>query len=185
MEIVKSLKSVSIALAFLLIATGFFALIRFEIHNGVAGGKFGGADVATMPGTFWFLIWTQVLWGLYLITESIKEVWSLFHRNKKQSDQGKPSHVIAIYWMLAAFFFLVLNLLAFWSAFEILSFAYKFLKDLEMPKKAIVGGLFLLCFIILCSIYYNFLLRNLIDTFYSKAKVSFQVLRRSKNEHTL
>ena len=177
----KTIKSVLYILIFLLIAAGFFALIRFEIQYGVAGGKFGGADKATMPGTFWFLIWMQTLLGLYLITDSIKEIWILFHGNSKEGNHNKPERIIAIYWLLAISFFAFLNLLAVWSAVEMLSNAYKLLDEFEMPKKAIFAGLFLIGFVILCSIYYNFLLRNLIETFNEKARISFRTLRKTKS----
>jgi len=162
--------------AFLLLATGFFALIRFEISYGVAGGSLGGADVNTMPGTFWFFIWVQTLVALHFITLAIKSAWTLLHR----SDQNNPARIIAIYWLVATCCFLALNLLALWSSFEMLSNAYNLFNAFEMPRKAIMGGLFFMVFGILCFIYYVFLFRTLIETFYPKAIISFQVFRKNK-----
>jgi len=161
-----------------LIAAGFFFLIRFEIQYGVAGGKFGGVELSEMPGTFWFFISLHVLFGLYLVKEAIKELWNLFHRSIEKNDQKKPANIIAVYWLLATVLFLTINLLAIWSAFEMLFYMYKLLREFEMPRKLILGGLFLMSVGVFCYLYYVFLFRSLIETFFPKARISFQSLQK-------
>ncbi|MEO6540325.1 MAG: hypothetical protein ABIN74_05015 [Ferruginibacter sp.] len=170
------LKSFFTTLIFLLIAAGFFFLIRFEIRYGIAGGKFGGVEVINMPGTFWFFIALQAFLGLSLVTNAIKELMKFRRRNIEKSD---PANIIAIYWLLAASFFCIVNLLAIWSAVEMLVSAYKSIVDLEMPKKAILGVLYLLSFFVFCYLYYTFLFSSLIETFFPKARNSFRLLRKN------
>ena len=151
-------------------------LIRFEIGFGVAGGKIGGAELKEMPGSFCFFIAIQVLYGLWLVTVAIKELWKLSHRNA--TEQGGPPNIIAVYWILATILILILNLLAVWAIVEMLLHAYKVIIDFKMPDRAVFGGLFLLCFAVLCYILYEFLFRSLIDIFLPKAKSSLQLLRK-------
>lgn len=175
----NTLKSFFTFIIFLLIAAGFFLLIRFEIQYGIAGGKFGGVEVINMPGTFWFFIALQTFLGLSLVTDAIKEIWKLRHSNIEKSDQHDPENIIAIYWLLATCLFLIINLLAIWSAVEILVNAYSLFNAFEMPKKAILGGLFLMSFMVFCYLYYMFLFSSLIETFFPKARTSLQLLRKN------
>jgi len=61
-----------------------------------------------------------------------------------------------VYWLLATFFLLVLCLLGVWSTFEMLRNAYSLVEEFEMPKKAIIGGLYLMCFGVFCTIFIGF-----------------------------
>jgi len=180
----NSIKSIAIFIVFLLIGAGFAVLINFEISYGIAGGKFGGVEVNDMPGTFWFFIWAQTLCGLYMIVNAIRELWKPLHRNAEKSDQNKPSNIIAIYWIVATFLFLILNVLAIWASFEMVFNTYNLLSDYEMPRKAIFAGLYLMCFLVFCYLYYVFLFRNLIDLFFPKARSSFRVLLNNDKQHT-
>jgi polyferredoxin len=174
-----SIKSFFSFIIFLLIATGFFFLIRFEIHYGVAGGKFGGAEINKMPGTFWFFIGMQAFLGLFLLVTAIKELRNFLNgKNYKPDPDKNPPHekFIAIYWLLATLFFLVINLLAIWSAFEMVFSMYGLIKDDEMSRKAILGSLFLVCIFVFCYLYYMFLFRTFIDSFVPKARDSFKLL---------
>lgn len=181
-NILNPVKSFFSIIAFLLIAAGFFLLIRFEISFGVAGGRFGGAEVINMPGTFWFFIAIQTFWGLSMVADAIKEIWKLLHRNIDKSDEDGPTIIISIYWLLATLFFLIINCLAIWAAIEMLLNLYKLLGDYEMPEKAILGGLFLLSFAVFCYLYYVFLFRSLIEIFFPKARISWQLLRKNNNQ---
>jgi len=134
-----------------------------------------------MPGTFWFFIAIQALLGSSLVIDAIKELWKFSHRNIVKGDQNDPTNIIAIYWLLAALFFLIVNLLAIWAAFEMLFNAYKLLLDYEMQKRLIMGGLFLMSFGVFCYLYYTFLFRSLIDIFLPKAWNSFQSSKRNNN----
>ena len=174
------IKAVFTFLVFVALAIGFFALIRFEISYGVAGGKFGAADLRDFPGTFWFFIEIQILMGLYSLVIAIKALWNFSQRNTLESDRKPPATLIGIYWLLASFLFLVLNLLAVWSAFEMLCNAYNMVDNYEMPEKAIVGGLYLLCLGVFGYLFYWFLFRSLLDTFFPKARISIETLRKVK-----
>jgi hypothetical protein len=176
----RLVKSVFTFIVFFTIAAGFFALIRFEISYGVAGGKFGGAEISDSPGTFWFLIEMQVLMGLYSMVNAIKELWDYSQRSAQESERKPPAKLVAIYWLSATFLILVLCLLAVWSACEMIYNAYNLMDELEMPKKAILAGFFLICMGVLANIIYMFLIRSLIDTLVPKARMSFQALRKAK-----
>ena len=177
------IKSVFSCLVFLLLATGFFVLISFEIHYGVAGGKFGGAELISMPGTFWFVVGIQAVWGLSLTADSIKELWKLTHKNVESNEDDKdpqPAKAIAIYWILATIFIVLLNLLAMWSAVETVFKMYKLISYYEMPRKAILGVLFLMSFGVFCYLSYMFLFRSLVETLFPKALNAFRVLQKNK-----
>src|SRR5436189_4188817 len=169
-------------MVFLALAVGFFALIRFEISYGVAGGKLGGASVSDAPGTFWFIIEIQILMALFSLTNAIKELWDFLQRNTPEIDQKSPANIIAVYWLSATFAILVLSCLGAWSAVEMLYNMYKLLENFEMPKRAILGGMFLLCIGVFGNIIYMFLIRSLIDTLIPKARISFQTLRRAMKD---
>ncbi len=169
-------------MVFLAIAVGFFALVRFEITYGFAGGKFGGAEVSDSPGTFWFFIELQTLMGLYSLVNAIMVFWNYSQRNTREKDREPPATIVAIYWLLVTLLFLVLSLLAGWSAFEMLCIAYNFVDNFEMPKKAIVGGLFLICLGVFGYLVYMVLFRSLTDTFFPKARISIQTLRKAKKD---
>jgi hypothetical protein len=176
----RLIKAVFVFMVFLVIAVGFFALIRFEISYGVAGGKFGGAEVSDSPGTFWFLIEIQVLMGLYALVNAIKELWDFSRRNRQEADRMPPANMIAIYWLVVTFFVLVLSLLAMWSAFDMAHHAYNLLDEFEMPQKAIFAGMFLMVFGVFGFVVYQFIIGSLIGTLFSKARTSVQVLRHFK-----
>jgi hypothetical protein len=178
------MKSFFSFIAFLLMAAAFFVLIGFEIHFGVAGGKFGGVELITMPGTFWFLIGLQTGWGLSLLTDAIKEFWNFLHRKNKADDQHKyppPAKPIAVYWIVATLFVIIVNGLAIWSAAEMVFNMYKSIMVYEMPRRAILGVIFLISFLSFCSVYYFFLFRSLVETFFPKARTAFQLLGEKKN----
>lgn len=169
-------------MVFVALAIGFFALVRFEITYGVAGGKFGGAEVRDWPGTFWFFIELQTLMGLFSVVNAIKELWNFSQRNKEESDRKPPATIIAIYWLLATFLFLVLSLLAVWSAYEMLCNTYNLVDNFDMPEKAIVGGLFLMCLGVFGYLFYWLLFTSLTDTFFPKTRISIQTLRKVKKD---
>jgi hypothetical protein len=175
----RLIKAVFGFIVFLAIAVAFFWLIRFEISYGVAGGKFGGASISDSPGTFWFLIELQMLMGLYSLVNAIKEPWDFSHRNTPESDQKPPASITAVYWLSATVAILVLCLLGVWSVVEMLYNMYTLLENFEMPKRAILGGMFLICMIVFGNIIYMFLIRGLIDTLIPKARISFQTLRKA------
>jgi hypothetical protein len=177
----NSIKTFISFIVFLLIATGFFFLIRFEILYGVAGGKFGGAELTDMPFTFWFFISMQALLGSFILVNAIKELRNFLHRKNNSNDSGKNSRyrkVEAIYWLLATLFLVIVNLLAICSVFEMLFSMYGLIKNDEMSRKAILGSLFLLCIIVFCYLYYTFLFSSLMDTFFPKARKSYFFLRK-------
>jgi hypothetical protein len=156
-------------------------LIRFEIHYGVAGGKFGGVELTDMPFTFWFFISMQAFLGSFILVNAIKELWNLLHRKTNSNDPGKNSRyrwVEAIYWLLATLFLVIVNLLAICSVVEMVFSMYGLIKYDEMPRKVILGSLFLLCIVVICYLYYTFLFRSLMDTFFPKARKSYFFLRK-------
>ncbi len=176
---VNSIKSFFGFVVFLVIGAAFFGLIWFEIHYGVAGGKFGGVEKKDMPGTFWFLIEMQTLMGLASIVTALKELWKLLH-GKHHKEKYPPANLIAIYWLSASVLVGLLCILAMWSAIEMLINMYGLLEDLEMPKKAIFGCLFLGVVLVLCYLVYTLWFSSLIDTLVPKAKASFQQLLKKR-----
>ena len=173
--IVNAIKSVFIAIAFLLGSAAFFVLIGFEIHYGMAGGKFGGADIATMPGTFWLFVGLQAAWGSSFVVDAIKEIWKLLDRPTEGGNQDSHlplAYLVAMFWILATAALVLINLLAVWSAYEMIVNMYGLLSHLEMPKRAILGGFALVLFLVICYVCYMFLLRTLIDTVYPRARVA-------------
>ncbi|MFN8256469.1 MAG: hypothetical protein U0W24_12305 [Bacteroidales bacterium] len=183
-RISNMIKSFFGSIVFIIIAAGFMMLVRFEIKNGVAGGKFGGVELISMPGTFWFLIGMQVLLGLYLIVYVLKETWNLFHKfnsNSKTKKNKEPAKLIAIFWLSFAVYLIMIIILAFWSVIEQLIRMYNLSQDIEMQKKAVLGGLFIICIIVFCSVIYRFLILSLIDNLYPKVKNSYRLLRKKRS----
>jgi hypothetical protein len=132
---------VASSFAFGVLGLGFIALVVFEVRLGIAGAKFGAADVHTHPGTFAFLIAMQAFLAIVMFASAIGA----------HITESRTTRRIAIVPIAA------ILLLFVWTIVEISHDMLSLGATMSLSDRFMYGGLGVVLLIVMTTIGYQFI----------------------------